>query len=282
MRTFQIKKILVATSFSKRSDIAIKTAVDLAGRNNAELLLVHVVEFTNSNTILTQVDKDELKKQAREKLKEAVSQVSKIYGLKPGYRVYADSLYSGIYRANVYFGADILVIGHERDHSLETSLKDSFADRIAIYSKIPVLSVGNQAPDSVKVILFPFNEDTKTLEKLEQVKVFARLYDAVIHIAAFRNSDKALSKSNIFLRTKKVVENVLKEGIWCSTHLMLGEDYASEILQFATRLNPDMISVVVYPGNGLNRLFSSTKFKKLIVRSNISVLSIPITQGLKK
>jgi nucleotide-binding universal stress UspA family protein len=40
----QIKKILHATDFSPASEPALEEAIDLAKQNNAELLLVHVIE----------------------------------------------------------------------------------------------------------------------------------------------------------------------------------------------------------------------------------------------
>jgi nucleotide-binding universal stress UspA family protein len=143
----RIRRILHATDFSRASNRALETAVDLAKQNRAELLLVHVVvpniaypvDSYADPTLYVELDRS-TQQQARSSLEKLVNKIQrskvKVTGL-----LLRGTAHEQIVRTAKSRRADIVVIGTHGLTGLKKLLMGSVAGRVVSEAKCPVLTV---------------------------------------------------------------------------------------------------------------------------------------------
>lgn len=139
------RRILSPVDFSKASQRAFETAVDLAARLDAEVRAMHVYQLPASTlpdgvmetpTDLETVLEERLEKQLSEFVKQTATEgVNITTGLAEGVP------YVEITRAAKAFDADLIVIGTHGRTGLAHLLLGSVAERVLRISEIPVLVV---------------------------------------------------------------------------------------------------------------------------------------------
>jgi universal stress protein A len=114
------RKILVLSDLSEGSEQVAIAGRDLAAYSNAELLLLHVVEFTpveplGESMVLTAQVEDELVKRSRESLSELIRR----FGLaRATARVEAGNTKAEILRVAAEVQPDLIVLGSRERHGL--------------------------------------------------------------------------------------------------------------------------------------------------------------------
>lgn len=104
-----MKRILVATDFSTRSDRALRRAVLVARRAEASLILVHVVDGDRSERLVASE-----RREALSLLAEAADTLSSSDGIEAEPMVVVDDVHSGILDAADRSGAGLIVLGPHR------------------------------------------------------------------------------------------------------------------------------------------------------------------------
>ena len=129
-----MKRILVATDFSERSDRAVRRATLLAKTSGASLSLVHVIDDDQPRRILR------AEQQAAEAvLAEQTRSLREIDGLECASRIVLGDPFEGITAAVREDDADLLVIGPHRRQVLRDVFVGTTADRTIRASDRPVL-----------------------------------------------------------------------------------------------------------------------------------------------
>jgi nucleotide-binding universal stress UspA family protein len=129
-----MKKILVATDFSTRSDRAIRRATLLARKFEAAVSLIHVVDDDRPKRIV-----EAERESAAKLLGEQARSVREIDGLDCSARVLLGSLSDEIIKAAEAAAADILVIGPHRHHAFLDVFVGTTAERTIRASRQPLL-----------------------------------------------------------------------------------------------------------------------------------------------
>lgn len=129
-----MKRILVATDFSERSDRAVRRATLLAKTSGASLSLVHVIDDDQPKRIIR------AEKQAAEAvLKEQTRSLHEIDGLACASRIVLGDPFEGITQAAREDKADLLIIGPHRRQVLKDVFVGTTAERTIRASDRPVL-----------------------------------------------------------------------------------------------------------------------------------------------
>ncbi len=129
-----MKRILVATDFSERSDRAVRRATLLAKTSGASLSLVHVIDDDQPRRILR------AEQQAAEAvLAEQTRSLREIDGLECASRIVLGDPFEGITAAVREDDADLLVIGPHRRQVLRDVFVGTTAERTIRASDRPVL-----------------------------------------------------------------------------------------------------------------------------------------------
>jgi len=143
--TPNIRKILVPTDFSPRSDAALDYAAALATPLNAAVHLVHVVEepFAGEWEMYVraaQEIRDQLDADARSRLATAVGRLDpRVVPVSTGIR--HGSAFEGILYEAKAIGADLIVMGTHGRSGLSHLMLGSVAERVIRGAHCPVLAV---------------------------------------------------------------------------------------------------------------------------------------------
>lgn len=131
-----MKKIMLATDFSERSDRALRRATLLARQFGGTLSIVHVVDDDQPRRIV-----DSERNVASELLQELRNTVQKVDGISSETRVMLADPFAGIARAAEEEAPDLLVIGSHRRQALRDVFVGTTAERTIRSVDCPVLMV---------------------------------------------------------------------------------------------------------------------------------------------
>ena len=143
-----IKKILYATDYSKASDRALEEAVKLAKQNNAELLVVHVIEPASfvageeefgGGEIYAKLE-DLANQEARASMTKLIERLKKTKVKAQGL-LFKGSVDDQIVKAAKSKKADMIVIGTHGRTGLSKLFMGSVAGRVVSSANCPVLTV---------------------------------------------------------------------------------------------------------------------------------------------
>jgi nucleotide-binding universal stress UspA family protein len=144
----RIRRILHATDYSKASERALQEAVDFAKQNNAEMLLVHVIQPVVPYVAGEDIGAAELYVKLEESTKqEAQRSMNKLMQRLERLGVKAKSLLlrgipaDQIVKAARNRKADIIVIGTHGRTGLSKLFMGSVASRVISTARCPVLTV---------------------------------------------------------------------------------------------------------------------------------------------
>ncbi|HXG53069.1 MAG TPA: universal stress protein [candidate division Zixibacteria bacterium] len=147
----KIGRILYATDYSKASERALEHAIALAGRNGAELLVVHVIEPVPAHMPGEDFGGAELYARLAESARrEAEASMDRLMQRLRRSRVRAKSLllkgvaYDQIIKAAKSRNADMIVIGTHGRTGLSRLFLGSVAARVVAAAPCPVLTVRGQ------------------------------------------------------------------------------------------------------------------------------------------
>jgi nucleotide-binding universal stress UspA family protein len=77
-------------------------------------------------------------------------------------------------------------------------------------------------------------------------------------------------------KAKELTKQFEQENIHCTFYMVSGDDYASEILEYAKESEADMVAVATSKNHSVDKILTSKTDKKLINHSSIPVLSVPV------
>ena len=149
-----LRRVLLPTDFSKGSEIALEYAVDLARRDGAELIVLHVVEdFADYSLLYSdffpfQKPVNELYERAEERTRQKIEELVASCGEPvPRHRaiVTTGSPHREIVRAVAQERIDLVVIATHGRSGFAHALLGSTAERVVRHAPCPVLVVRRPA-----------------------------------------------------------------------------------------------------------------------------------------
>ncbi|OYW83380.1 MAG: hypothetical protein B7Z20_12685, partial [Sphingobium sp. 32-64-5] len=134
-----MKRILMATDFSTRSDRALRRAVFLAGKQGAALTLVHVVDDDQPRALV-----DQQARAARTLLEEGARTIAEVDRVPADAVVTTGDAFAGILRVSDEVEPELIVVGPHRRQFLDTFIGTT-AERTIRRGNRPVL-MANAVP----------------------------------------------------------------------------------------------------------------------------------------
>jgi len=175
-----MKKILVATDFSERSDRAIRRATLLAKRFNASVTIAHVVDDDQRKRAVWAKEQA-----AKELLDELVQSLREIDGLTCETRIIFGDPSVGITQAAREENADLTIIGPHRRQILKDVVISTTAERTIRASDRPVLMASGIPAGPYRHVLLAVDLSVASGEAVRVVQKhrFADTSDvSVVHI----------------------------------------------------------------------------------------------------
>ena len=160
-----MRKILVATDFSTRSDRAIRRACLLVRQFAADLAFVHVVDEDQNPRLLAAEERE-----ATTLLQELAQTLRERDGLQCSVQVIRGTPSAGILKAAHELAVDLIVIGPHRRQPLSDVFVGTTAERTIRQAQCPVLMVNGFPTTTYRHILLPVDFSDNAAEAARQLK----------------------------------------------------------------------------------------------------------------
>ena len=285
-----MKRILVATDFSTRSDRALRRAVLVARRAEASLILVHVVDGDRSERLVASE-----RREALSLLAEAADTLSSSDGIEAEPMVVVDDVHSGILDAADRSGAGLIVLGPHRRRARDVFI-GTIVDRVVRRSRLPLL-VSVQPPVSPyerTLLALDFDAASKSAgQAAVKMGIFADTDVVVMH--AFDTPAEGMSRRSLQARdaieeyvateraraVERLDELVRELGLPPGGRRVaaINGTEARTILESATSEDAQLIVLGTNQRKGFERLLIGSVTESLIRDAHRDVLIIPVDEA---
>ena len=276
-RKIDINKILIPIDFSETSKMALEHAVNLCGKFQAELYLLHV--FTPlSADVFPMMDAaaqySEVKEAAKEQLDKIASDFNEKMGVTVNIEIRDGSPSKEIVTAAKELDVDMIVMGTHGVSGLEEFFLGSNAYRVVTSSSVPVFTIQKHADKfGYQNIALPLDSTSHTRDKVSEAAYFAKHYGATIHIAALITEEHEEEKARFNLKVKQVEEYLENEGISYLTSTKHGDNIAKMTMEHAKENDADLIFIMTEQ-EASTGLFVGPYAQQVVNHSQIPVVSV--------
>lgn len=159
----QVQKILVATDRSEMANEALKRAISVAKKKDAQLFIIHVIEppFMES-PYLKPFDQNDIKKEIKEKIDSLNIEAKVEYNLFIENGNIADMI---IYMADK-LGTDLIIIGSHGKKILDSDYFGSSTLEVIQRTHLPVLVVKNEVKGIYQKMIAPTNLSSSSKQSI--------------------------------------------------------------------------------------------------------------------
>ena len=282
-----MKKIMLATDFSERSDRALRRAAILARAHDAVLEIVHVVDDDRPRRIVDHEVND-----ARQLLGELARSLKDLDGVSCSIQVVQNDPFAGIVKVAAETLPDLLVIGPHRRQILRDAFVGTTAERTIRTSLCPVLMVNGPPVGPWRHVLVT-TDMSETAEKA--LKRFTGLglgagarssmltvFDAPALRLAMSDSMGKEGQEDYLndLRTdaqQSLAAFTARLGIEAAEKVVRPEEttVANEILMAAEELKADLIVVATQGKGAVTRMVLGSVAQQVLKDTPCDVLAIP-------
>ncbi|HEY9083653.1 MAG TPA: universal stress protein [Vicingaceae bacterium] len=276
MKTKQ-NKILVPIDFSEQSLIALKQSYNLAKIQDAEIVLLYVLEELNPVIKVFFSEVSGLKEAVEKNLKTLAEDSSKESGVPISYLLTKGSVYNKIVKTAKAIKAKMIVMGTQG--AARGKFIGSNSLRVVKTSPCPVITIkGKKHQKGCKNILLPLDLTKATTDKVNIGIKLAKMFNAQINVASIILSDKNEALSKLEEQINQVKEVIEKENIKCETALIPIEKgkkkLVSALLDYAEDIAADLILIMTQQENDFKELFIGSKAQAIINKSEVPVMSV--------
>lgn len=258
-----MKKILVPTDFSRHADYALRTAAQIARKNNGEIILLHMLELPSQ--VVDKIsggggDIPEVMfflKKTRERFDE-VKASSFLEGIPITEAVQFERAFEGIIKASQSHNIDLVVMGSHGASGVQGFFVGSNTEKVVRTSDVPVLVVKKELNiQDINKFVFASDFSSEIKAPFKKAIAFAKAFGADMQLlmintpGRFLSTDEAEKKITGFLTEFPELENY-------SMHVY--NDYSVEkgVLNFANRVNTDLIGVGTHGRTGINHYLNGS------------------------
>jgi len=277
-----MKKIIVPVDFSKHSEYALKTAVSLAKKNGAELLILHMLELQEtvlSESVVAQQEKAVfLLKLAEKRFKQFLNkEYLKEVKVTPVIKHF--KVFSEINEIAKEENADLIVMGSHGVSGAKEFFIGSNTEKVIRFANLPVLVIKNELNDTTfKEILFAcdFSKETiasykKAIKTLESLGENIRLVYVNTPTENFKSSTEMEKIVADFLQEAEGNLNRLKDVNYvCEYSIEKG------ILNFANIIGADLIATITHGRKGLTHFFKGSIAEDVANHATLPVITFKI------
>lgn len=266
-----MKRILVPIDFSEESLNALNAAHSLAVDTDSDLLLLHIVEDPNIETMKvsgeTHYDPMDniyvklLLDKTRERL-EAIVNDPKMSDLKINYKIEIGNPFSSIAENIASHEASLIFMGSSGASGLQEILVGSVADKTVRHATCPVIVVkGACEIKNIKDIVYAtdLNEDHEQI--IEDLKEMQSHFGAKLHVIKVFDS----MWTTVPEVKKRADEFVDFFGLTdCTVAVKLSNDMAGAIMDYAAEIDAGMIAIGTHDRHGLLHLLAHHVSKNVV------------------
>ncbi len=277
-----MRKIIVPVDFSNYSENALKSAIYLAKKNNAEIIAVHMLEL--SNAIASQSE-SYLQEQTlflyklTEKKFEEFLKADYLSDVKVTPVIKHFKIFSELDELAREENADLIIMGSKGTSGMKEIFIGSNTEKVIRHSKVPVIVTKEEAiKEDFKNALFACDfSDDDIKPYLEAKKLFNAINCNLKLVYVTTPTSKFKSTQEIKERINKFMENV-GESAAVRDSVTIIADYSVEegIFYYAETSNIDIIVLATHGRKGIAHFFEGSISEDIANHSSLPVITFKI------
>jgi len=278
-----MKKILVPTDFSKPSQWALQTAINIARKAKAEIVLLHVVEQPTKESFnvegefaslddwedkiftlkLIQRNKTQLLDQANEVEKAGVTVRQELRMGNP---------YHGMKTIIAEHHVDLVVMGTSDRSKMEEMLVGSNTEKVIRSAACPVLTV-HHGPSTMecKNIVYATSMSANEKSFSEVIRMIQEMFDATVHFVRINTPLNFQSDAKVKIIMEDFARRTRLKNYTVSSY----NDFSEEagILHFAQSINADLIGMATHGRTGFAHVLAGSIAEDVATHAQRPVLT---------
>lgn len=284
MKNTAIKKILVPVDFTETSDIAVKEAVAMTELLDAELFLLHVVEYNEyyfsivPDTLPMLPSLVTLEKGVKKKLEEVREKIKKNHSVTAKVFVTTGHVHSEIIDFAEKKKIDLIIMGTHGASGYKEFFIGSNAQHVVTLSKVPVLTMCTEkSKPGFKNILIPIDDALHSREKVNLAIKVADIYNSRVHLMGFTEDAEEAGRIEIKLDSIKKISNSHK--LSNKSVIVYDGSLAKSALEYANKNKCDLIVINTGHESEITGIFLGAFAQQIVNHSRIPVLSFRHSEG---
>lgn len=298
--TLSHRSVMVPLDGSSFGEHALPLALEIARRDQARLLVVHVASFLpmvhSLDLFLHSAYYAQHKQQRQEYLDGIVRRLEEVSSVPVTPILLEEEGVAQSLREMAEAGADLVVMATHGRGPLARCWHGSVADTLMRHLSIPVVVLrgSKESPDlasrpAVCQVLIPLDGSPFSEQVLKPTAAWEALTDAeytlvrVIDPELAPNSESLDSRGRIARHLQKLppeainfrraAEQLARRGLRVNTTVLFDEDPARAILRYAQAYGSDLIALATWGRGGLSRLFRGSVADRVIRGASVPVLA---------
>lgn len=277
-----MKNIIAPIDFSSCSFNALKVAAGLVKKSQGKLFIMHILtmpELQESNSGTGYHDKGigaMFVRKIKERLENLIKKAPYLQGIEVSPVVAFNSFYESIADKAVSVGADLIVMGSQGT-SEAGDFVGSNTERVIRHSKVPVMVIKKEHEIfDINHIVFASNFDQESYGIFDEVRAFAKFFDAKIHLLKIVTPQyfEPTHKSEELM--DKFVEKVKLE-LPHSTNIYNDLTIEQGIHNFTDEIDADLIAMETHGRTGIKHMLWGSITEDVANHAKKPVLSVRIT-----
>lgn len=252
--------LLIPVDFTNQSLLAIKQSYNLAKYTHSKITLLHTYDKVGSEMY--------------EELKALTKQTETESGVPTEYMNVKGNMYAEVTRIAEDIKATLVMVGLESHMTAKNIIGES-ASKMIRECYCPVITIrGKENKEGCENILLPLDLSRESREKVDVAVQFAHYFGASIRILSVFSLSDAAYENQLLAYSNQVKQYIKGKGISCSNKSLASENVADAIVEYANKVESDLIVIMNKPTLSIKEYFSGTEAQKVIDISNLPVMTI--------
>lgn len=274
-----MKKILVPTDFSEQANIALRAAAGIARKSSAEIILLHIIDLPHETMDMIQpgYDLPEImffKEHAETKLTQA-SLSEDLNGLNVSQILKLGRTFDEVTEVARANNIDLIVMGSHGASGFKELFIGSNTEKVIRTSNIPVLAIkGDETEVSFDKVVFANDFTEETAKGFQKIVDFLKLNGSTPHFLMV-NTPNNFKPTHV---AEALAHEFLKQYNLDDYEFSIYNDLDIEkgILNFAERVNADLIAMGTHGRKGFARLLNGSISEDLMNHSPRSIITFKL------
>ncbi|WP_064965833.1 universal stress protein [Tenacibaculum ovolyticum] len=277
-----MKKIIVPVDFSIYSENALQTAAFIAKKNNAEIIVVHMLEL--SNAVITQSDTSSSEEaffylKLAEKKINAFLQKEYLSDVKVTPIIKHFKIFSELDELAKEEGVDFIIMGSKGTSGLKEMFIGSNTERVIRHANVPVLVIKDKPiTKEIEKVVFACDFSDDDVAPYLKAKTFFGKLGCDIQLVYVNTPSAKFSSSKEIEEKMVAFFNKTNEDIGKVNEVKIVFDYTVEqgVLYFANKSKADIVAVATHGRKGISHFFEGSIAEDIANHSELPILSFKI------
>lgn len=277
-----MKTILVPVDFSEHSEYALEVAASIARKQNAEIVVVHMLGMPES--FLTKDERQEvfnaiyfmkLTKQRFDKL------LDKEYlkGIEVSQAVKTHKVFAEINDVASEYEADLIIMGSHGVAGMKEVFIGSNTEKVVRTSDIPVLVIKERTSDfKIEKAVFVTDFELDTLNSFIRAREFFKAFEVEPKILFINIPEKFISTKEMKLKAYNFLVDVGMDNSKFNKNIVFYDDYTAErgIFNYCNEEEINAIAIPTHGRKGVGHFFYGSIGEDVANHANIPVVTFKI------